>query len=174
MENGKNVSYGYGRKPIREKFSAPSYHTKYASEPIIASFMRLTYSCCCCLLIRSSGSQEIEIKCRIHTEPFIKKCRLFPVHKLRATNFLINPTLIKGWGFCNKMCQETNKLFDDELQQLKIKILSDKLCKKFGTIYANNKLRLIANTKKELCGGFVNNVNVTIANYTLEQRDDKK
>ena len=96
----------------------------------------------------------------------------FQVHKLRASNFLIN--LIKGWGFCNKMCQETNKLFDDELQQLKIKVLSDDLCKKFGTIYANNKLRLIANTKKELCGGFVNNVNVTIANYTLEQRDDKK
>ena len=41
------------RKPIREKFSAPSYQTKYASEPIIASFMRLTYSCCCCLLIRT-------------------------------------------------------------------------------------------------------------------------
>ena len=44
---------GRGRKPIREKFSAPSYHTKYASEPIIASLMRLTYSCCCCLLIRT-------------------------------------------------------------------------------------------------------------------------
>ena len=41
------------RKPIREKFSAPSYQTKYASEPIIASLMRLTYSCCCCLLIRT-------------------------------------------------------------------------------------------------------------------------
>ena len=41
------------RKPLREKFSAPSYQTKYASEPIIASFMRLTYSCCCCLLIRT-------------------------------------------------------------------------------------------------------------------------
>ena len=41
------------RKLIREKFSAPSYHTKYASEPIIASLMRLTYSCCCCLLIRT-------------------------------------------------------------------------------------------------------------------------
>ena len=44
---------GHSRKPIREKFSAPSYHTKYASEPIIASLMRLTYSCCCCLLIRT-------------------------------------------------------------------------------------------------------------------------
>ena len=66
------------------------------------------------------------------------------------------------------MCKETNKIFDDELQQLKIKILSDELCKKFGSIYENNKLRLIANTRKELCGGFVNNVNVTIANYTLE------
>ena len=42
-----------GRKPIREKFSSPSYQTKYASEPIIASFMRLTYSCSCCLLIRT-------------------------------------------------------------------------------------------------------------------------
>ena len=41
------------RKLIREKFSAPSYQTKYASEPIIASIMRLTYSCCCCLLIRT-------------------------------------------------------------------------------------------------------------------------
>ena len=97
----------------------------------------------------------------------------FQVHKLRASNFLINPSLNKGWGFCNKMCKETNKIFDDELQQLKIKILSDELCKKFGSIYENNKLRLIANTRKELCGGFVNNVNVTIANYTLEQRDDK-
>ena len=41
------------RKPIREKFSAPTYQTKYASEPIKASFMLLTYSCCCCLLIRT-------------------------------------------------------------------------------------------------------------------------
>ena len=72
------------------------------------------------------------------------------------------------------MCQETNKLFDDELQQLKIKILSDELCKRFGSIYENNKLILIANTRKELCGGFVNNVNVTITNFTVEQRDDEK
>ena len=49
--------------------------------------------------------------------------------------------------------------------------MSDKLCKKFGSIYENNKLRLIANTRKELCGGFVNNVNVTIANFTVEGRD---
>ena len=97
-----------------------------------------------------------------------------PVHKLRASNLLINPSLIKGWGFCNKMCRETNKIFDDELQQLRIKILSDELCKKFGSIYVKNKLSLIANTRKELCGGFVNNVNVTIANYTLEQKDGEK
>ena len=37
----------------RKKFSARPYQTKYASEPIIASFMLLIYSCCCCLLIRA-------------------------------------------------------------------------------------------------------------------------
>ena len=72
------------------------------------------------------------------------------------------------------MCDDNQKLQSQELQQLKIKILSDKHCEKFGSIYVRNKLSKKANTRKELCGGFVNNVNVTIANYTLEQRDDKK
>ena len=66
------------------------------------------------------------------------------------------------------MCDKDQAIWVKELQQLRIRIMSDKLCKKFGSIYENNKLRLIANTRKELCGGFVNNVNVTIANFTAE------
>ena len=69
------------------------------------------------------------------------------------------------------MCDKDQAIWVKELQQLRIRIMSDKLCKKFGSIYENNKLRLIANTRKELCGGFVNNVNVTIANFTVEGRD---
>ena len=91
----------------------------------------------------------------------------WPVQNL--TNYIM---ILKGWGFCNKMCDKDQTLWVKELQQLRIRIMSDKLCKKFGSIYENNKLRLIANTRKELCGGFVNNVNVTIANYTLEENTE--
>ena len=47
-------------------------------------------------------------------------------------------------------------------------ILSDKVCKAIGTIEADNLgEQLVVNTRKELCGAFVNEMNVTFVNYTL-------
>ena len=66
-----------------------------------------------------------------------------------------------------------------ELQQLKLTILSDELCEKFGKVdnwYKSEKTNLggkyvlVSNTRKELCGAFVNNVNVTFVNYTVEAK----
>ena len=63
-----------------------------------------------------------------------------------------------------------------ELQQLKLTILSDELCKKFGKVDnwyrsdSNGKVVLVSNTRNELCGAFVNNVNVTFVNYTVEAK----
>ena len=75
------------------------------------------------------------------------------------------------------MCEKSHEeIFTDKLKQINTKILSDKLCRKFGSMYNHNKLRQKANTRKELCSGFVNNINVTIAKYTNkgENKKDKE
>ena len=83
--------------------------------------------------------------------------------------------IVKGWGFCNEMCEESYKeIHTFKLKQMNTKILSDKLCRKFGSIYRHNKLRQKANTRKELCSGFVNNINVTIAKYTIKRENKKQ
>ena len=50
---------------------------------------------------------------------------------------------------------------------VKLTILSDELCKELGTVDADNMgSQLVVNTYKELCGAFVNTINLTLVNYT--------
>ena len=48
-------------------------------------------------------------------------------------------------------------------------ILSDGLCKEIGNVAADNLgNEQVVNHRKELCGAFVNKMNVTFVNYTLK------
>ena len=50
---------------------------------------------------------------------------------------------------------------------VKLTILSDELCKELGTVDADNMgSQLVVNPNKELCGAFVNTINLTLVNYT--------
>ena len=50
---------------------------------------------------------------------------------------------------------------------VKLTILSDELCKEMGTVGADNMgSQLVVNPNKELCGAFVNTINLTLVNYT--------
>ena len=97
---------------------------------------------------------------------------LWELRKTFTVVYRVNLTLIltfpKGWGFCHKVCQEEYDIFQHKLTKVQLTILSDKLCKEIGTVEADNLgLAQVVNTRKELCGAFVNEMNVTFANYTL-------
>ena len=52
---------------------------------------------------------------------------------------------------------------------MQLTILSDTLCKEIGNVEADHLgLAQVVNTRKELCGAFVNEMNVTFVNYTLQ------
>ena len=68
-------------------------------------------------------------------------------------------------------------MFVTELRKVQLTVLSDKLCKEMGNIKEDNLGGLqVVNTKKELCGAFVNTMNITFVNYTVkaESKVDKK
>ena len=56
---------------------------------------------------------------------------------------------------------------------VKLTILSDELCKELGTVDADNMgSQLVVNPNKELCGAFVNTINLTLVNYTEKNSVD--
>ena len=98
---------------------------------------------------------------------------LWELWKTFTVVYRVNLTLIltfpKGWGFCHKVCQEKYDIFQHKLTKVQLTILSDKLCKEIGTVDADNLGdQHVVNTRKELCGAFVNEMNVTFVNYTLQ------
>ena len=66
------------------------------------------------------------------------------------------------------MCNKHEDIFVDLLRKVQLTILSDKLCSKFGIIEEKNHTKMVVNVRKELCGAFINNMNVTYVNYTRE------
>ena len=78
--------------------------------------------------------------------------------------------IFQGWGFCNKVCKEDYDIWVNRLRMVKLTILSDKMCKEIGNspkdIHGEGEF--VVNVRKELCGAFVNDVNVTFVNYTLK------
>ena len=76
--------------------------------------------------------------------------------------------IFQGWGFCNKVCKEDYNIWVNRLRMVKLTILSDKMCKEIGNspkdIHGEGEF--VVNVRKELCGAFVNILNVTFVNYT--------
>ena len=62
-----------------------------------------------------------------------------------------------------------------ELRKVQLTILSDELCKEMGTVQADNLGDLMAaNTRKELCGAFINTMNLTFVNYTHLKKQESE
>ena len=53
---------------------------------------------------------------------------------------------------------------------VKLTILSDKMCRTLANI---PKKKIAVNTKIELCGAFINEMNVTTVNYSMSSNKDK-
>ena len=83
--------------------------------------------------------------------------------------------MIQGWGFCHQACDKNYNIWVHELKKVRLTTLSDELCKKTGDADKDNLgVQVVVNTRKELCGGFVNTLNVTFVNYTLSKYNGKK
>ena len=82
---------------------------------------------------------------------------------------------VKGWGFCHKACDKNYEIYSHHLKKVRLTILDDKFCKKIGTVEEDNLgIQSVVNTRKELCGAFVNTMNVTFVNYTYRREEGKK
>ena len=56
---------------------------------------------------------------------------------------------------------------------VRLTILSEKMCRELGNIAkSETQEEIVVNTRKELCGAFVNEMNVTTVNYTLNTQED--
>ena len=84
---------------------------------------------------------------------------------------IVLPTTSEHWGFCHVGCSK--EPFGKELKKVILTTLSDKLCEKFGTIQEQNNVVVVANTRGELCGAFVNKLDVNFVNYTIPQNKKK-
>ena len=52
---------------------------------------------------------------------------------------------------------------------MQLTVLSDKLCEEIGNVDKDNLGKeMVVNNQIELCGAFVNEMNVTFVNYTLQ------
>ena len=58
---------------------------------------------------------------------------------------------------------------------VRLTILEDDLCKISATVDEDNLGgQIVVNTRKELCGAFVNSMNLTYVNYTMKKNYGKK
>ena len=59
---------------------------------------------------------------------------------------------------------------------VKLTILSDKICEEMGNSPkgSNGDDEEVVNVRKELCGAFVNNMNMTFVNYTMDALKKQK
>ena len=86
---------------------------------------------------------------------------------------IVTPTASEHWGFCHISCLKPD-IYGKGLKKVILTTLSDNLCQKFGKIVEQDDLKLIANTAVELCGAFVNKLNVNLVNYTIPQNKKKQ
>ena len=81
----------------------------------------------------------------------------------------------QGWGFCHQACDKNYNIFGHQLKKVRLTILSEELCKISATVDEDNLgVQIVVNTRKELCGAFVNSMNVTFVNYTLSKNKGKQ
>ena len=82
---------------------------------------------------------------------------------------------VQGWGFCHEVCRKDygDRVFSSTLKMVRLTILSEKMCRELGNIAkSETQDEIVVNTRKELCGAFVNEMNVTTVNYTLNTQED--
>ena len=61
-----------------------------------------------------------------------------------------------------------------KLRKVRLTILSEEVCKLRGSAKADNLGdQIVVNWHKELCGAFVNSLNMTYVNYTLSRSKEK-
>ena len=72
------------------------------------------------------------------------------------------------------MCDEKNDIWIHQLKKVKLTVLSERLCKKFGLIKEKDVLKLAVNPRKELCGAFIDKLVVEYINYTKHQSSQKE
>ena len=65
------------------------------------------------------------------------------------------------------MCDHHNDIWINTLKKVKLTILSQKMCSKFGLIEEKDVLKLAVNPRKELCGAFIDKLVVEFVNYTM-------
>ena len=73
--------------------------------------------------------------------------------------------LSKGWGFCHENCGDAKgqaEIWQHELKKVQLTVLPDKLCAKFGKVTEQEDLMMVVNTRIELCGAFINSMNMTV------------
>ena len=72
-------------------------------------------------------------------------------------------------------CDKKYDIFYNRLKMVRLTILEDDLCKISATVDEDNLgAQIVVNTRKELCGAFVNSMNLTYVNYTLKKNNGKK
>ena len=72
------------------------------------------------------------------------------------------------------MCDDIKKIWIHELRKVKLTVLSQKLCSKFGLIKEADVVKLAVNPRKELCGAFIDKLVVEFVNYTMQQSNDSQ
>ena len=83
--------------------------------------------------------------------------------------------MIQGWGFCHQACDKNYEIFNHLLKKVRLTILSEEFCKVMATVDEDNLGgQIVVNTRKELCGAFVNSMNVTFVNYTMSKNNGKR
>ena len=71
-------------------------------------------------------------------------------------------------------CDKDFDIFSNQLRMVRLTILEDDLCKISATVDEDNLgAQIVVNTRKELCGAFVNSMNLTYVNYTLKKNNGK-
>ena len=69
------------------------------------------------------------------------------------------------------MCDHHNDIWINTLKKVKLTILSQKMCSKFGLIEEKDVLKLAVNPRKELCGAFIDKLVVEFVNYTKQSHE---
>jgi len=84
------------------------------------------------------------------------------------------PTISKGWGFCHEACRENYRMFANSLRMVKLTIFSDNVCSGLGFQKKDqHNIESVVNTRKEICAGHLNELNVTLVNYTKKHTEER-
>ena len=58
--------------------------------------------------------------------------------------------------------KDMNSIYTFELKRVQLTVLPDSLCAKFGKITELEDLKMVVNTRIELCGAFINSMNMSV------------